>query len=333
MKAIVIEQFGAPDVFKTIEQNIPTVGDSDVLIKVEASSINPLDTGIRSGQLAAMAADFPITLHGDVAGTATAVGENVTHINVGDEIYGWAGGINAIPSGALAEYMLAPANMLSQKPKSLTMAEAATLPLISLSAYQGLIELAHVQPQQTVLIHGGTGGIGHIALQIAKIKDAKTYVTCSSEHKMGLALEIGADFAINYKQHDVNDYVMRYTNEKGFDIVFDTVGGDNFDRSLQAAALGAQVITSKVMEEHDLSPLLFKGLSVHAINLVWPILAQIEPLPFTFALKTIAGWVDSGLLHPLIDKKQFTFNQISEAHTYFESGKNTGKVVLIQSLS
>jgi NADPH:quinone reductase len=333
MKAIVIEQFGASDVFKTIECEIQKVGNNDVLIKVEATSVNPLDIGIRSGKLAALAADFPAILHGDVAGVAVAIGKNVTHIQVGDEVYGWAGGMNLLPSGALAEYMLAPAEMLSQKPTSLTMSEAAALPLVSLTAYQGLIELTHVKPGQTVLIHGGIGGIAHIALQIAKIKRAKTYVTCSSEHKMGLALEIGADFAINYKQHDVNDYVMRYTNDKGFDIVFDTVGGDNFDRSLQAATLGGHIITTLVMEAHDLSPLMFKGLSVHSTNLVWPILSHMKPLPFYHWLNTIAGWVDDEQLKPLIDSEQFTFNQIGEAHDYFESGKNTGKVVLIQSLS
>lgn len=332
MRAIVIEKFGTPDVFKVKEIDKPKVIDHHVLIKVEATSVNPIDCKIRSGLSAAVAPVFPAVLHGDVAGTVVAVGNHVHHLKEGDQVYGWGGGVGPLPDGALTEIMLARADTMAIKPKNLTMIEAAALPLVSLTAYQGLVELVHLKAHKKVLIHGGTGGVGHIALQIAKILEATTYVTCSSEHKMGLAFEMGADFVINYKNQEVNDYVMRYTNEKGFDVIFDTFGGENIDKSLQAAALCGHVVTTIAKEKHDMTPIYLKGLSFYSVNILAPLYAGINPLPYHLWLRRVAEWVENNQLKPLIDKEQFTFDQVGEAHAYFESKKNVGKVVLIQSL-
>ena len=174
MQAIVIEQFGQPNVFESIDLPMPEILPHHVLIRVAATSVNPVDTKIRQGVVADIAPDFPAVLHGDVAGVIAAVGDGVDTFAVGDEVYACAGGVQGT-GGALAEYLLADANLVAHKPKSLTMAEAAALPLVSITAWEGLIERAQLQPGQSVLIYGGTGGVGHIGIQLAKWAGATVY--------------------------------------------------------------------------------------------------------------------------------------------------------------
>lgn len=161
MKAIVIKEFGTPDVFHEVEVAIPSIAPDRVLIRVAATSINPADTKIRQGVVSDIAPDFPAVLHGDVAGVVEAVGKRVAKFKVGDEVYGCAGGVKGT-SGALAEYMLADPHLIAHKPKSLTMKEASALPLVSITAWSGLIDRAKIQADRKVLIYGGTGGVGHL---------------------------------------------------------------------------------------------------------------------------------------------------------------------------
>ena len=327
MKAFVIEHFGKPDIFQAIDLAKPKLLPNCVLIKVAATSVNPADTKIRQGAVADIAPDFPAVLHGDVAGVVEAVGNNVNTFKVGDEVYGCAGGVKGT-GGALAEYMLADVNLIAHKPKSLTMTEAAALPLVSITAWEGLIDRAKVQPGQKVLVYGGTGGVGHLGVQLAKWAGAKVYATVSSEAKAAIALSLGADVTIDYRQTPVAEFVARHTNGRGFDVVFDTVGNDNLQNAFKAAKLNGTVVSTVSLSKQDLTLLHAKGLTLHLVYMLIPLLWGINRPSHGEILTKIAKLVDEKKIRPEIDNKTFTFSEIAAAHAHLESGKAVGKVVL-----
>ncbi|MEH7378835.1 alcohol dehydrogenase catalytic domain-containing protein, partial [Neobacillus drentensis] len=183
MKAQVIKRFGDPSVFEIAEVPNPEAIPGHVVIQVKATSVNPIDTKIRGGAVPAVAPEFPAVLHGDVAGVVVEVGEGITEFKVGDEVFGCAGGFKGT-DGALAEYMLADVQLLAPKPKNVTMAQAAALPLVTITAWESLYNRANVQNGQTVLVHAATGGVGHVAIQLAKLAGAKVFTTASSEEKL-----------------------------------------------------------------------------------------------------------------------------------------------------
>ncbi len=332
MKAIVIEDFGAPDVFQERDLPTPLVSCDRVLIRVAATSVNPVDLKIRQGAVADIAPDFPAILQGDVAGVIEAVGDKVTKFKVGDEVYGCGGGVKGT-SGALAEYMLADPDLITLKPKSLTMVEASALPLVSITAWEGLIDRAKIRSGQTVLIYGGTGGVGHMGIQLAKWAGAKVYATVSSGEKAAIARSLGADVTINYRQIPVEDFVAGHTNGKGFDVVFDTVGNDNLQNAFKAAKLNGTVVSTVSLSKQDLTLLHAKGLTLHLVYMLIPMLHQINRAYHGKILAKLADLVDKGQVRPLIDPRSFTFNDIAAAHAHAESGKAIGKVVLSQSLT
>ena len=326
MKAIVIKQFGEPNVFQTADLPVPEVLGDRVLIKVAATSINAVDYKIRSGAVADIAPDFPAILHGDVAGVVEAVGDGVDGFKVGDQVYACAGGVKGT-SGALAEYMLADARLVALKPKSLTMAEAAALPLVSITAWEGLIDRAHVQPGQTVLVYGGTGGVGHIGVQLAKWAGATVYALVSNEVKAAIARQLGADVTINYR-HAVAEFVAEHTNGEGFDVVFDTVGNDNLQNAFRAAKLNGTVVSLVSLSQQDLTLLHAKGLTLHLVYMLIPMLSGIGRSAHGEILSKLADLVAQGQVRPLLDPKSFTVEEIAAAHAYAESGQAVGKVVL-----
>ncbi|WHY88604.1 zinc-dependent alcohol dehydrogenase family protein [Neobacillus novalis] len=327
MKAQVIKKFGDPSVFELAEVPKPEVIPGHVVIQVKATSVNPIDTKVRSGLVAAVAPEFPAVLHGDVAGVVTEVGEGVTEFKAGDEVYGCAGGFKET-GGALAEYMLADVQLLAPKPKNVTMAQAAALPLVTITAWESLYNRANVQTGQTVLVHAATGGVGHVAIQLAKLAGARVFTTASSAEKLIIGKRLGADVAINYREQSVEEYVKEHTDGKGFDIVFDTVGGENLDRSFQAAATNGTVLAIAARSTHDLSPLHAKGLSLHITFMLLKVLNKEQRQDHGKILREVTNLVEEGKLHPLVDEKTFTFDQVSEAHTLLESNKAIGKVVL-----
>ncbi|WP_126429740.1 zinc-dependent alcohol dehydrogenase family protein [Brevibacillus marinus] len=329
MKAQVIHSFGDPSVFQTAELPKPEVIPGHVLIRVAASSVNPVDTKIRKGLLAGIAPELPAVLHGDVAGVVEEVGDGVTGFQPGDEVYACAGGIKGTAGGALADYMLADAALVAHKPQQLSMQEAAALPLVAITAWEGLIQRAAVKPGQHVLVHGATGGVGHIALQLAKWAGATVSVTASSEDKLAVARDLGADHLINYREQSVAEYVERLTDGEGFDLVFDTVGGENLDRSFQAAKRNGSVVTIAARSTHDLSPLHSKGLSLHVVFMLIPLLYGSHREQHGHILRSVAQIVDDGKLRPLLDLRSFTFAEAAEAHRHLESGQAIGKVTLI----
>ena len=330
LKAQVIRSYGDASVFQLEEVPRPVILPGHVLIKVSATSVNPIDTKVRSGAVPAVSPTFPAILQGDVAGIVSEVGDGVTEFKVGDEVYSCAGGFKGT-SGALAEYMLADTRLLAHKPKVLSMEEAAAIPLVAITAWEALFERAKIQSGDEILIHGAAGGVGHVAIQLAKWAGAKVYTTASSSDKLQIAKELGADVAINYKETSVQEYVERYTNGNGFKYIFDTVGGENLDRSFQAAALQGTVVTIAARSTHDLTPLHSKALSLHVVFMLLHILNENERSQNGDRLKKITSIVEEGKLRPVIEQQRFTFDEVSKAHQFLESNKAIGKIVLVNT--
>lgn len=327
MKAHVIKEFGDITRFEVIERDKPVATPGHVVIAVKASSVNPVDTKIRSGVYAPASPEMPAILHGDVAGVIESVGEGVTEFKVGDEIYGCAGGVVGT-QGALAEFMLADAKLLAKKPKSLSFAEAAALPLVSITAWEALFDKSKLVKGQHVLIHAGTGGVGHVAIQLAKSVGARVATTISSSEKADIVKSLGADDVINYRDESVEDYVKRVTDGKGFELIFDTVGGENLLNSFVALALYGSVVTIQANVTLDLSGLQAKSGTLHDTFMLIPLIYNVRREHHGEILTKVAKLVDSGKVKPLIDAEQFTFDEIGNAHARLESGKALGKVVV-----
>lgn len=355
MKAIILQNYGSPDVLQPGELPTPAPERGEVLIRVRASSVNPVDTKLRAGM--PISPQPPAVLHGDVAGVIEAVGEGVFAFRPGDEVFGCAGGIRAGDAninGALAEFMTADARLLARKPRSLSFEEAAALPLVSITAWEALYHRcalrervrairgpagpapADAAPVQQgggdavqILVHAGTGGVGHVAVQLARAAGAQVFATVSNGVKAATAQALGAHVAINYKELAVEDYVREYSRDgRGFDLVFDTVGGTNLDASFAAARPGGTVAAIAARSTHDLSPMHMKDLSLHVIFMLRPLLSGEGRERHGNILREIAAMVYEDRLRPLLHEHVFAFEEAAEAHRLLESGGATGKIVL-----
>jgi NADPH:quinone reductase len=326
MKAMILNQYGENAAFQAAELPKPVVKAGHVLVRIAATSVNTVDTMIRQmGQDLPLSPALPAVLGMDFAGTIEAIGEGVSGFAPGDEVYGCAGGLADL-QGTLAEYMLADTRLIAHKPKSLSMREAAALPLVGITAYEGL-QRAGTHAGQRVLVHGGAGGVGHVAVQLAKHLGAEVYATCSGEQQARVIKGYGAT-PINYKNESVADYVAKHTDGKGFEIVFDSVGGANMANSFEAAALNGQVVTTVSMLELDLTPAHFKGLSVHVVFMLIPMLHNHKREEHGAILTKLAEIADAGALKPLLDDTQFALEDIGQAHARLGSGQAMGKVVV-----
>jgi NADPH2:quinone reductase len=327
MKAQLLRQFGPATSFQSADIPKPALIAGHVLIRVMATSVNQIDCKIRSGAVPAIAPEFPAVLHGDVAGVIEAVADDVAGFKVGDEVYGCAGGLKG-SGGALAETMLADARLIAKKPATLTMLQAAALPLVAITAWEALFVKTRLRAEHTILIHGGVGGVGHIAVQLARWCGARVAATVRSEEDFSTVRALGADEVINASTEDVEQYVARLTDGKGFDIVFDTVGGPNLDKSLQAAKINGTVVATAARSTHDLSPMHAKSLTLSVVFMLNPLLKNQGRAAHGEILKQIAAIADEGKLKPIVDGHQFTLSTISDAHALLESGKAHGKVVV-----
>ena len=305
MKAQIITQFGQPQVFQLTEVSLPKIKPGYVLIKVHATSVNQIDCKIRSGAVPEIAPKFPAILHGDVAGTISEVGAEVTQLKPGDEVFACGGGLKGC-GGALAEWMLVDAKLIAKKPKKLSMLESAALPLVGITAWEGLFKKYSLSKNQHILIHGGIGGVGHIAVQLAKWCGARVAATVVNPSDFSIAKNLGADDIINVKEEEVSDYVNRLTQGRGFEIIFDTVGGQNLANSFKAAAKNGTVVTTAARTTQDLSPLHNKALSLHCLFMLLPLLDNQGREEHGQILSKISEIVDQGKLKPLIDTRKFT---------------------------
>lgn len=327
MKAVILDEHGSTDGFKLAEIPTPIVLPGHVVLKVCASSVNPVDCKIRNGMLAGIGPELPGVLHGDVAGIISEVGEGVEGFEVGDEVYGCVGGFKGIP-GVLSEYALADSRLLSKKPFSLSMKEAAVLPLVGITAWNALIDRGQLSEGQKVLVHAGAGGVGHIALQLAKAMGVEVHTTISSPVKEDLALQMGADQAINYSQITPEQYVHEFTEGIGYDLVFDTVGGICLDQSFEAAKEYGTVVSIAARSTHDLTHAHIKSLSLHVVFMLLPILKNQLRDKHGEILSKISSLVEDGKIHPLLHEETFSFEDVGQAHQCWEAGGVNGKISL-----
>lgn len=327
MKAMILEAYGPDAGFRLAEVPTPSAAPGQVLVQVAATSVNTVDTMIRQlGQAELpISPDLPAVLGMDFTGTVTAVGDGVTRFRPGDEVYGCAGGLVGLP-GALAEYISADASLLARKPANLSMREAAALPLVGITAWEGL-QRSGVAPGQKVLVHGGAGGVGHVAVQLARHLGAEVSATGTGDRQMSLIAHLGAA-AIDYREEQVADYVARCTDGTGFDVVFDTVGGANMANSFSAAALNGHVASTVAMVELDLTEAHFRGLSLHVIFMLIPMLHNHRRDAHGVILARLAEAVESGAVKPILDDRRFGLGEVEAAHARLTGGEAVGKVVV-----
>lgn len=329
MNAMLINTYGPDAAFEAGTAETPQPKAGQVLIKIAASSVNTVDTMIRKmGANLPFAPKTPAILGMDFAGTVEAVGEGVTGYDVGDEVYGCAGGLGDLP-GTLAEHIAADVRLIAHKPKNLSMREAAAIPLVGITAYEGLTR-AGIKSGQKVLVHGGSGGVGHIALQLARHFGADVFSTGGGDAQLALIEKLGAT-PINYKTETVEQYVTKHTGGAGFDVVFDSVGGANLANSFEAAALNGQIATTVSLCELDLTPAHFKGLSLHVVFMLIPMLHDFRRETHEEILRELAKIVEAGGLTPVLDETNFSLDEVGKAYARLESGQAIGKVVVKNS--
>ncbi|MFJ9562140.1 zinc-dependent alcohol dehydrogenase family protein [Streptomyces fuscichromogenes] len=324
MRAVVLEEFGTPLVLADIDK--PAPGPGQVLVKVEASGVNPLDTKIRAGGAAHARRTLPAVLGLDLAGVVEEVGAGVAGLAPGDEVFGMTGGVGDL-QGSLAEYAAVDALLLARKPSSLGMREAAALPLVFITAWEGLVDRARVHAGQKVLVHGGAGGIGHVAVQIARARGAEVFATASTS-RLEVVRRLGAT-PIDYTSTTVDEYVAEHTGGEGFDIVFDTVGGAVLDASFTAVrTYTGHVVSALGWGTHSIAPLSFRGATYSGIFTLLPLLTGRGREHHGDIMREAAALADSGALTPLLAPRRFTLADVADAHAAVESGTARGKIVI-----
>lgn len=309
MKAAQINEYGAKDVLVfTADAPKPSIEANQVLVAVKAAGVNPFDWKVREGYMQQNSPlTFPATLGGDFAGVIAEVGADVTGLSVGDEVFGQANALSG--QGSYAEFTPAKADSVAPKPKTLDFATSAALPLVGVSAYQALVEHMKLQKGQRVLIHGGAGGIGSIAIQLAKHLGAYVATTVAADD-IDFAKSLGADETIDYKSQDFAAVL------KDFDAVYDTVGGETYTKSFSILKPSGVIVS--MLEQPD--EMLQKERGVTAI-------AQFTRVT-TERLEQLAGLVDEGSVKPLIDKT-FPLENAAEALGSIQEGAHRGKVVIV----
>lgn len=326
MNVQMIHNNGGPEVIRSAEMERPTAGVGQVLVKIAASSVNTADLMARSmGPVVDFIPPPPAVLGMDFAGVVEAIGEGVNEYAVGDEVYGCAGGV-ASHQGTLAEYLAADVRLVARKPKSLSMVEAAALPLVSITAFEALFDRLKLTAGQKILIHGGAGGVGHIAIQLAVNAGATVFATDSGEERLAVVKNLGAT-PIDYATTTVADYVAEHTDGKGFDVIFDTVGGPNLPTSMSAIKLNGHVATTVSIGEIDLTMAHLRGATLHVIYMQIPLVHGEGAERHGDILREVATLVDAAKVRPIVDSV-FQLGEASEAHRKLESKTAIGKVVV-----
>src|SRR6266581_2965322 len=306
MKAIQIHNYGGPEVLKYEDAPRPKPGEGEVLIRVHAATVNPIDRRVREGHMKDFwPHKFSLILGWDLSGVVEELGRGASRFKIGDEVY-------SVPdptrNGAYADYIVVREPELALKPKSLHHPRAATVPLAALTAWQSLFDTAQLQPGQRVLIHAGSGGVGHFAVQLAKWKGAYVFATASTKNQ-DLLRKLGVDKAIDYTKQRFEDVA------RNIDIVLDTIGGETQERSWSVLKKGG-VLVSLVQPPSEEKA---EELGVRA--------AIIGAQPNGAQLTEIAKIIDSGKLAPIINRI-LPLSEVRRAHELSQSGHTRGKIAL-----
>lgn len=323
MKAYIYNGGGGPEVIELTQRSIPEVSSGEVLIKVEAFGLNRADVQQRKGVYPPPegASDIPGL---EVAGTIAALGADVTEWRIGTRVAALLAG------GGYAEYVNVPVQLLMNIPQSLSTVEAAALPEVSATVVSNLFMEGSLVVGQTVLIHGGAGGIGSMAIQLAKAAGARVIVTASSAEKLEYCAQLGADAGINYREEDFVQRAKELTKDRGVDLILDVIGAKYLESNIKALAVGGRVVVIGLQGgakgELNLGMMLAKRARVIATTLrSRPLLEKTEIIKQTVA--RVLPLIDAGELSVNLSKS-FEFSELTSAHEYFDSGSHTGKIVV-----
>jgi len=324
MRAAVLTEFGAP--LEVLEMDVPSPGPGQVLVRVMASGVNPLDVKIWRGQAAHARTAVPAILGIDMAGVVEAVGAGVDEFRSGDEVYGMTGGVGGVP-GTLAEFAAVDVGLLARKPRALSMVEAAAVPLAFITASEALLDHAHVDVGESVLVHGGAGGVGYLAIALARHRGARVFATGGPASQAVIAAA-GA-VPIDYTTTPVAEYVAEHARGAGFDVVFDTVGGTTLDDSFVAVTpYTGRVVSALGWGTHSLAPLSFRAATYSGVFTLLPLLTGQHRERHGRALELATTMADGGVLAPRLDGGTYTFANLDEAYAAVETRTATGKVVV-----
>ncbi|MBI5889772.1 MAG: zinc-dependent alcohol dehydrogenase family protein [Nitrosomonadales bacterium] len=330
MKAILATAPGGTEVLQLRDIPKPDLASPHhIRVKLAAAGVNPIDTKLRAKPVY-YPDKLPALLGCDGAGVVEAVGAKVSRFKVGDEVFYCNGGFGDEP-GSYAEFSTLHEDYCAKKPLKMSPQDCAALPLVFITAWEALAERAHLQAGQTVLIHAAAGGVGQMAVQIARHLGARVAVTVSDEHKAGIARGLGAEKIINYKTQDFVQETLDWTGGKGTDVVFDTVGGDTFLRSLAAARVYGKVVSllSTPLSLADSQLTRLRNLSLCYELMLTPQVMHLhdERIRQRKLLELAAAMVDAGELDVRVTHR-LPLEQAAEAHRLIEAGGMVGKIVL-----
>lgn len=330
MKAVIAERYGGPEVLEIADVPIPQVGPNGVLVRVHASSVNPVDWKLRQGLLSALwNLRFPVIWGCDLSGVVEQVGSAVTLFKPGDAVYGFKHGkVAKTYRGTYAEYVVVPENALARKPQRLSHEEAAAIPLAALTAWQALFGPGRLRPGQRVLVHAAAGGVGVFAVQIAKAVGAHVAGTAGA-HNQEFLRQLGADVAIDYTREKIEDRLS------GYDVVLDCVGRSMWAGSLRVLKRGGRLVTLLTpIPDQPAGKLRFFATAIS--GLLWGTVSAlvkgkgflvVSGKPRGGDLEKINALIEAGKLRPEIEKV-FSLEQIADAHRHSEQGHVRGKLII-----
>lgn len=324
MRAMVVTQSGPPEVLQMAELPDPVPGEHDLLVEVHATSVNPVDFKARRGAFA-QGRSFPYVLGYDVSGVVRGMGAQVRGFTLGDEVYACP---SIVRNGADAEYVCVDARTAAHKPRTLDHAQAAAMPLVTLTAWEALYDRVRVQAGESVLIHAGGGGVGHIAIQLALLRGCRVLTTAGRPESLELCRALGAQVVINYHQEDFVEVAKRQTGGRGCPVVFDLVGFEVFDRSpLCLAVDGRMVSVVGTKTPEAFRELFVRNATLHMEFVGSATMHGVRLESQGAILRAAAELVDSGRLKGHVSHV-LDLADLAEGHRLVESGHTTGKIAV-----
>lgn len=324
MKAVMTEVPGGPENLLIKSMPLPKPAADEVLIQVYAMGVNPADVEQRKGEYLPPPGSSAV-LGLEVAGIIIEIGENVTEYKVGDRV------MALLTCGGYAEYALAHSSLCLSIPSHFNFVEAATIPEAVFTVWSTIFYGTKLKKGETFLVHGGTGGIGSFAIQLVKFFEAKVITTAGSADKCKLCYELGADLAINYQTESFYECALKFTQNKGVDVILDCIGGDYLIDHLRLLAKNGRLVLIDCVgnsnTEIDLIPLIIKNLSVSGAVLRPRLLSEKIAIANEIK-KLVMPYLNAKKIKPLISKT-FPLEKVLDAHVFMESKKHVGKIVLI----
>lgn len=325
MRAQLIRSHGGPEVFEAAELPMPEPGPGQVRVRQIATSVNPVDTKIRRHG-PALGPALPAVLGCDIAGFVDAIGPGVSDFAIGDRVYGCGGGVRGM-GGAYAEAIVTDAALLAPAPRSLPLRAAAALPLVAITAWEGL-DRAAVQAGSRVLVLGGSGGVGHLAVQLAAVRGAQVTATASSAEKAALLRTLGAHAVLDHRAADFATQLAAAAGV-GFDVVYDATGGHDPQPAFAATRPNGQVVLIVSTFSTDLTPMHLKGLSLHVVFMLLPMLTGHARAVHGGILRELAALIDEGRVAPVLaEGRRYGLEDVAAAHAQLEAGGFAGKLVI-----